>query len=249
MRLYLGDYAFQDNSCLVTSQTRAILSPQGRIIEHDVTVFVRGELVVPDGTSNPQNWLILQQELLKAAFLQRLPELVLRTASGSSSGNGLTNNNSVTGVRIINYAFPDGGEGELVSKRAFEFVANARYPAGVLGAVLSFSETLSIDGTGGPLYVLKPSLEHRAVYTRAQKFTTVSARQLGTAVGYDSYPNFPPPLWGVPILKPRPYVRDFMAPQLQGLRQTNWGIRWDYSFESNGPLRGLPHLSPPTKAG
>jgi len=186
---------------------------------------------------------------LAAAYSVDGQDLVLYLNDGTTpSSHALTGANTTGGVRITRLAFPVGVNGEYSTYRSYEITAEAEVIAAgdATQEFLSWVETVSITGTGGPEIVYPAVLEGEWPAQLLYTHTPVRATQSGQAVGRTRYPSPPPPIWPE-FLKPRESTGPLGNRTLPKRRgplgsavYTEWEVSWSYSFEAPGPLAGDP---------
>jgi hypothetical protein len=161
--------------------------------------------------------------------------------NGTVSAHFLKASTSMGGVRITKFDYPNGEGAEYATYRTYEIELEAEYESrgGGYDGLVSWSESLSITGTGGPRrVVLTTALGPPVTQVVAQR-TPIRARQTGSAVGFRAYPTPPPPLWpNVELVEEREISRT--TPTKQNGAIVNYGISWSYSFISATPLTGTP---------
>lgn len=242
MQVRWGSYAFSANGCDLASRTRAVLSETGRPVRYVSRVAVSGWLEA-DG----QAALNTAEVALRNALATPYQDLKFLTDDGAVTAVSLLNSTSLSGVRVVNgpeFAGRDGAE--FATIRQFSFEVEAEYlVTSARTAVLSFTETVSVVGTGGPRRILRVPV-NAAVLVRQQVSprSVVRATQQGSAVGHLGYPPAPRPLWPAPILLEDSVQVQKGSPKNLGQTWIEYPISWAYQFESDGPLVGAPGLPP-----
>jgi len=112
--------------------------------------------------------------------------------------------------------------------------------------LMSWQETLSATGDGGPRIVPVGSLNGLVQAQQVQSFTPYFATQSGFAVGLTNYPFSPLPLYaGQPNVFYFPESANIalVSPKSLGINlNTGYGIRWSFRCWSPFPLLGTPIL-------
>ncbi|HEY1188816.1 MAG TPA: hypothetical protein VGE74_14270 [Gemmata sp.] len=242
MQARLGTYQFPVNGCDVTSRTRVVTSDTGRPVRYVTRVSVSGWLEA-DG----QAALATAEAALRAACLTNYVDFKFLTDAGAVTPLSLINSQSISGVRVVdgpNFTGRDGAE--YATYRSFDFEVEAEFLVrDAANAVLSFQESVSILGDGGPRTVLRVPINAGAlVRQEVSKRTPVRAVQSGRAVGHTRCPPAPAPLWPRPIFQGDQHSVQRQSPKRVGLGFVEYGITWNYPFESDGPLIGVPGLPP-----
>ena len=97
------------------------------------------------------------------------------------------NGNLISGPRIMYRDFPKGDAAEYATKRTFRVVLEAEYLE-VESQLVSFQETLSFRGTGGPLWRMKMYAKGVPKPELLAQKTPQQIIQHGTVVGLQGYP-------------------------------------------------------------
>lgn len=240
MQLSYAGRFFPVGQCEVIPRMDTIRSPSGRPLTEVWTVNVNGMLTA--NTSEGIADLIAQVLRLEATLAIVGGDLVL-TDSVAGPVLSFPSQGSEDGVQIETHSYPDGKAGEAVTHRKFSFTATVRYPASGSGLV-SYQESLTITGTGGPVSVLQPAVSGEWPYVETSSHSSVRASQRGSAVGYSSCPDPASPLWPYPILKNMSAAITRGSPEFRGRMYVNYRIDWAYEFESAKPLAGTPSVFP-----
>lgn len=240
MRLWWGNYAFPTNAAEVTSRTGTEFNYSGFPLRYVITVAVK---VTLDGDG--QEDLSDAEDEMRAALAVPYQNLILKTDSGNQSSARLITSSSITGVRLK--SGPNFGEAqgaEFVNRRTCEFEMEAEYMIrGAENAVVSWRETVSIVGNGGPRRTWRFPLNANPIRQQVTKNSLVRATQSGEAIGHTRTPRRPLPIW------PKFVVNEsdggtVDTPEPKGRAYLNYPVKWSYSFESGYPLVGLPSLPP-----
>jgi len=242
---YGGTALFDANTCEVTGWSTIVrASGTGRPVRVLNRIGVKGYI-----TGDGQSDLTTKENALRAILLAPYKWMDFRQDSGTSSGLTLVSSTSVTGVVVVEGPkFSEAMNAEYVTRRTVEFTAEAEYIlAGASGAVISFTETVSIMGTGGPVTRLRiPVNNFKPVRQQISYFSAVKASQRGHAVGHTDYPIVPDPIWPVPILNQDQIKIDRGNPRRvgPGLGLIEYPISWNFEYSSSEPLVGLPGIPP-----
>lgn len=155
------------------------------------------------------------------------------------------------GTRVVSGPeYPDSGENsaEYTTYRRYRVVIAARipYPQVPADALLSFHESLSFHGSGGPRFVFRQPLNGFPQKQLVADATVCRVRQRGSAVGLGAYPPVPLPLWPEAEKEDERRI-DYQNPRKYGGPQgdiyVEYPVEWEYSFESVEPLFGLPNVA------
>lgn len=235
LTLRYGSYAFDEGatqvSFMIDTQVNARGVPFSQVKQARVMGYISGS-----STSD----ISAKCEALEAALATPYQDLGLYDGS-TLLHVALANSGSLTGTVPTGPNYPDGKGAELATYRRFEFTIRAEYPLTSGQVIQEYQETVSVQGTGGPRFVLKPALVGLPQKQIVQARTPVRATQSGRAVGYRDYPAFPNPLWpNDEHVEQRSLVRE--SPKPRGLGYQDYPIHWSYSFESPVALNGATAL-------
>lgn len=243
MQLWWGTYSFPVNQAAVTTNTRVIRGDNRRPLRYVMTGNVTADLF-----GNSQTELSNQESLLRVALATPYLDLVLKQDDGKASGTQLINRNSLSGVMVIDGPhFAETTRGQYVNVRTAQFTVEAEYVFnGTQSAILSFTETISVRGNGGPRYNWRFPFMGDAVCQQISPQSLVTTVQRGVAVGHTRYPPYPTPFAGTP---PGIFVNDSVvnerdSPKAVGRGWIEYPIRWMYEYRSVIPVVGKPSLPP-----
>jgi hypothetical protein len=243
MQLVIGTSPFDLNSCDVRSETSVTaFTAGGRPCRYLHRLTVDGVL-----SADGQVALTILENNLRAALAIPYQDLILFTDSGLPSATKLINATSLSGVRIVAGPVFDNRRGgaEYSTLRSFTFVAEAEYlgRATDAAALLAFTETVSVTGTGGPVTRFRPAVNAPPVKQIVYPSSTIKATQAGSAVGHLFAPDPPLPLWpDDELLDQRSLTQT--SPQALGLQLAGYAITWAYTFEAVGLLGASPNTPP-----
>lgn len=241
MQLWWGRYAFPANAAEVTSRTDTVFSSSGFPLRYNIVYRVLATL---DG--NGQVELSEEEQALREALSIPYLDLILRTDTGAVSSAALLSRSSVTGARLTSGPnFSEAQGSEFVNRRTCEFEMSAEYVIrGAENAVVSWTETVSIQGNGGPNRVWRFPLNARPIRQVVTPYSLVRATQTGSAVGHLGYPTRPLPIWPQYLVNPAEAFSPG-TPESRGKGFVNYPLSWSYQFEVGGvPLFAVPTLPP-----
>lgn len=156
----------------------------------------------------------------------------------------LTNASTVGGTRLEGPKFPVGQGAEYANQRSFTLSVEADFDAaGIAGTLVSFQETVSITGTGGPRFVTQTPLDGPVIAQQVSRFSPVAVVQAGSAIGHTSYPTVPGPLLSSGEHYDQRQVT-YKSPQRQadGAAYRGYEVSWQYSFEVPSAAVPAPHV-------
>lgn len=241
MQAWWGDTPMPVNGADVTSTLAVVDSTQaGRPLRYVVAYNVTTWL---DGTGQAD---LSQKELaFRAALLQPKKNFILKTDAGGASSAAIYTDRTATGTRVVSISTPVAQGAEFVNRRTISFTVTAEYDvADAANAVVSWTETVSIQGTGGPRRAWRFPINAPAVRQVLTPNSLVVVTQQGQAVGYLKRPPKPAYLFPAYLVYDQP-VTTIGTPTYLGNEFVNWPIAWAYRFErGDGPLVGAPALPP-----
>lgn len=242
MLLRVGNYLFDANACAVSSRVRLVTAPgTGRPLRYVAQHSVEGWLEGDD-----QADLAAAEAALRAALLKPYQDLRFLTDAGADTPLSLRNADSITGVRVLGFAFPGGDGAEYATLRRFTAEVEAEFLLpDARNAVTSFSESLSRTGNGGPATRLRVPINPGAPITRQilTPRSVIRYTQSGQATGHTAYVPAPAPRWPAYLLHDRVRLEQ-SSPQQLGRGYVEYPSRWSYEFEADAPLTGVPALPP-----
>lgn len=212
----------------VATSTSSLRGDGGRIFKRTTTARVSGQLL----GSGAQEISRLQYQL-EAVLSQEGADMKLLDENGAATSVRLLSKGAeFPGVVVTSFDFPEPGNGDMVTGRAFTFTAEATYPAGKSN-VISYSEAVDTQGTGGPKINWQQSFNGSPLPVRLYPVTMTTVVQSGQAVGYYDYPNIPS------LVLPEAYLDSEVpavrrsSPKING---TEFPIAWRYVFRFPGRL-------------
>jgi hypothetical protein len=241
MQLKWGSYSFDENACSVRSNTRILTAPEtGRPLRYATRASVEGWL---EGDS--QSALATAEDALRTALLKPYQDLKFLTDGGVVTPLSLLNSDSITGVRVLDFAFPSGDGAEYATLRRFTAEVEAEFVIpGAQNAIVSFSEQLAWTGSGGPDVVIRVPINSPVMVEQVvTPATPCYVIQSGQAVGHTVRPNPNRPLWPLnEIGKQRNLVEG--SPRRIGRGLVDFPVSWSYYFQFARPPVGHPAVPP-----
>jgi len=231
--------------------------------DSDTNTFTINSSTTEDEAGNPyettHNWSIEGQiqgtdtadvvtkfRALELAYSVWYRDLVFYTDAGVAT-HRLLNAGSVSGVRIVSPpSYPRGDGAQLSTFRDYTIVASATYPASTsANAIRSYTESVSFSG-GGPERAVIECVNVPPQEQILKAFTTIVARQSGSAVGMFGYPPIPPPLFpGKERIRGAvPGNPQYGSPKLRNGVYVDFPVSWNYEFISGTPLFNFPNRWP-----
>lgn len=192
--------------------------------------------------------LSVKEDQCRAALAVPYLDFILKQDSGSSSGTRLISRSSLSGCMLTEGPnFKTAGRGEYVNQRTLEFVVEAEYLfPGAASLIISWEESISVRGNGGPSFVWRFPINAPAIVQQTTLQSLILTSQRGRAVGHMRRPIPPPPFAG---RLPGLFVNESdgaekFSPKALGQAWIEWPVAWDYQYRSVLPLVGEPTLPP-----
>ena len=246
MILKYGSYAHASNEAAVSIQRQNTINQGGIVSGYKETWQISGLLMAAD-----QAALLTAISNLKAAYLLQGQDLGLYLDNGTTlTPHALTSRDSSSGVRVVSGpSFTQSRGYELGTFRNYEITLEAEFQStdGNQQNLLTWIETVSFQGDGGPEFLLLKTINGRPQKQQIHEATPYMAFQRGSAIGQFQYLPFPPPIW--PEAEHRSQRRiDRKTPKRSGPIgapfYTEFESTWEYVFESERALTGDPTLWP-----
>lgn len=198
-------------------------------------------LLPPDGSSDPVADLTTKIAACETGFKQVNVDAYLLTSVEGATAHKILHSQTLGGIRVVQPpSFPRGTGAEYATFRSTQVGIEADVLCeGTPPLYLQFQETLQAQG-GGPFKVWTmpiTGLPQRQIPRQAK---TYLATQAGTATGFLQYPPIPPALFPG-ALSENPVITRTSPRRVAGGGFTEYGISWQYVYESNEPLFGVPH--------
>jgi hypothetical protein len=242
MYLRYGNYIHANNEVGFTITKEAKRTQGGTFYAYHEKWTCKGDLL----NYGTQGAISAAIQGITAAYSQDGQDLVFLLDDGvTPSAHQLISANCNGGTRIVQVpSFPDtygSGEYQPGYGRSYTFAVEGETQLDTDNVYLTFTETLSFKGNGGPIIVYQQVAQGPWIPQQTSETSLFHATQSGSAVGLYGYPQIPPPLW------PQALINQEIGEGLDSPRrfsQYEWPVTWSYTFQSNGPLIGLPHLPP-----
>jgi hypothetical protein len=198
-------------------------------------------LLPPDGSSDLVADLTTKIAACEAGFKQVNVDAFLLTESGGATAHSILHSQTLGGIRVIQPpSFPRGTGADYATYRSTSVGIEADVIcAGTPPLYLQFQESLQTQG-GGPFRVWTMpivGLPQRQIPRQAKTYLAV---QSGTATGFLQYPPVPPALFPG-ALSENPVITRTAPRRNAGGTFSEYGVSWQYVYESSSPLIGVPH--------
>jgi hypothetical protein len=181
---------------------------------------------------------------ITAAYSQDGQDLVFLFDDASTpTAHQLISANCNGGTRVTKPpSFPNtygSGEYQPGYGRSYTFEVEGETQLLTANVFLQFTESVSFKGNGGPIIVYQPVAQGQWIPQQTSETSLFRATQSGSAVGLYQYPDIPAPLW------PEALINQEIDAGLDSPRKWSryeWPVKWSYTYQSNGPLVGLPNV-------
>lgn len=238
MYVKYGNYQHVDNEAAISMSASSEFTDRGVLKSSKATCQITGVII---GTS--QDDLRTKASAMMQAYQIQNQFLGWYHDDGTLSHIYLDPAQALGGVKVTRpVSFTNArGRAEYATGRSFEITVEADYPA-LYNGLLSFQETISFQGNGGPRHVFFELMQGDPVRQQVAAKTLYRATQSGNAVGQLGYPTPPAPLWPSYMLNPDSGVT-YIGGNFTGSTYVGFGISWNYQFVSDVPFSGLPTLA------
>ena len=228
-----GSHTHDDGECTATITREGLVSDCGKPYGYRERWELRGRL-----QADTQAELSAAIGTLEAAYERHGKDMGLYDDDGAVTSHLLDSSASRGGTRVVRRPFyPDGRGAEYSIFRNYVVVVEADFLDNQFD-LLSWAETIRAWG-GGPRFVLLECLTGPPQKQLVQEQTTYDAIQTGRAIGNDTYPVPPAPLWPAEEHSDQRDIHREVPSDNSGRKI----IVWAYTFESIAPLVGLPRVS------
>lgn len=230
-----GSYQFTANTVEMTMSQQRRYSQRGKHFSTVKTATCDGFLAPSSPTQANIKTAIAN---LEAAMVDG-KDFGFYHDNGTLSAHSLPNASSISGVRVKELSYPVGSGADYATERKFRVVFEAEYAASTGDQIIAWQERLTFIGDCGPLWVYQPLIVGPPDRQMINQRTTQTVLQSGGAVGYLSRPQAGPILF--PAYEHTDQRRvELVAPTFDGGKFTNYGITWNYVYESHIPLNAVP---------
>ena len=240
MYLRYGGWTCELNEAAVAISKEPLLAANGSTYGMKETWTIQGF-----AQADTQAALITYISLLEAAFSKNQQNLTLLTDAGAVA-RSMPGLSAIGSTHVLGgVSYPDNGasNAEFSTFRTWQVTIEGRYP--LLGynpgQILAWAEALSFMG-GGPRFVHLQPLEGLPQKQETANATPYRVTQQGSAVGLQTWPIAPGPIWPEAEHRDRRKY-DKKAPKRDGginLIFTEFEVEWAYEFESAYELSGDP---------
>lgn len=231
-----GNYTHDNNEVEVVFRQSALFDNRGGRRGLRKRLELKGVL---HGTSQAN--LTAKLSDLDAAYAVDGRNAILFLDDGTTqTHHRIISSDTLTGVQVVQPpSFQPGDGAEYSTFRSYTIILEADFIGD--STILSFEETVTIQGTGGERFAYLETLNSLPVRQVVNDFTLVRMTQAGSAVGHLSYPFAPSPLWpALEDVSQRTFIR--RSPRQRGRIFTDFPTSWTYKFTSDVGQDALPNL-------
>lgn len=242
-RLRWGSYYFRLASANIAIARNPILNTANVPFQFEETWTITGRLKNPGSTDRDMDPVIRNFEF---ALGFRDQDLTLERDDGSGTSHALYSRDCIGGTFVSQYpSFPTGSRGEYVTYRSFTFaIAGIKVAPSPGHQYTQWSERIQIRGGGFKRGVQEVNFGP-GISQRYRTHSKCVAVQSGSAVGYYTKPDVPPPIWPAALTDEYPDL-DLGNPTLFGdginSRTVDHSTNWTYNYEWPFRLFGEPHF-------
>ena len=184
---------------------------------------IQGQLQAASATA-----LTTAMAALTIAYNGTLDRVELYEDGGTLTHHALYASLTIDGIRVIRPpSFPQGGRDQYVIVRDYTIELEAEVPNTAASNIISFQESVSRTGGGGPRIVAIETRDSEVRMQQVSKKTPVFIVQSGRAVGRFFRPSAPAPL--LPLYENSPEQRiTHVSPRRRGRAEENYTTEWEY---------------------
>lgn len=232
MQLKYGSYSHDSNAAAIAISKDVVMGeggiPQSIRERWDVTGEVSG--ANESAVKTAINALV-------DAYSVHGKDLALYHSGGTISAHAMLSSETIWGTKVVKMpSFPKGDGSEYVTSRSFSLAVEGEYPAGY-SSILSFRESLSWQGNGGPIWNYIVPLAGPPIHQVLTESSVVTITQEGYAVGDLAYPSPQWPIWPEQELGAQRRIR-YEVPSINSRERR---VSWSYTFLAPAMLSATPH--------
>lgn len=162
----------------------------------------------------------------------------------SGTGHSLISNDSIYGTRVIGPpSFEKGDGAEFATQRSYRLSVSAEFADSIPGLSpdISYSESVSFTGNGGPLFVTLVPIYGDPIRQQISTSSPIVCHQSGRRTILDNWPSASPPIYLSYLENQAESIRREIPER--GSRERT--VIWDYTFVIPSPAalyRTTPHI-------
>lgn len=238
MYFKVGGYQHPDGEVdLVRMDVRHRLSPRGKRMSIVYTMFLKGEFCTTGGQSAVNDRI---GELIAAYDVPFVTSAGLYMDDGTPTHHYLTSSDPacISGVRVVQRSWPEGGPDEFVNGRTFSATLEAEY-LDVESQLLAWEESVEIHGTCGPRVEVVELETGPPILQLVNERTAQRIIQTGQALGFSVHVLPPGPLF--PSLEHVDRRREkWGSGTNRGQAATHYPTAWTYVMSTAIPQSPIP---------
>lgn len=175
---------------------------------------------------------------IMVAYSSNRYDAQMMRSDGSGTTQALWDSSSISGVKVVeppSFGI-DPNQAHFATGLPFSIALEADYLYSDTDPLMSYSETIRVDGDGGPVRVVRPVDFGQWVEQIVANTSPVIISQTGEAVGSLAYPVPNAPIYPARILNPfSDKTIEEMTPQLMGRLHMGYPVRWAYRMTFTTP--------------
>lgn len=244
MRAKYGSYSHPLGQCSVSHTKQKRYNARGRAQTIVHRLNLEGQIIGVGSTAAELQASIRSQiQAMENAYANDGFSGGLLHSDGTLSAHWLSSGDSISGVRVVqppSFGDSDGG-GEYATGRSFTIGLEAEYLISDGDPLVSWEETISIQGNGGPRIVPVETDNSAPRFQVISLATPVIIEQRGSAVGIAGYPSPPATLSGLIMDNPAAFLSRG-TPRQSGNAFLDWPISWFGRYFAAGLVNPLPTI-------
>lgn len=232
MYLKYGDYQHDPAECILTIHKEAVRASSGVQFATKEVWDIMGRIHATDQASVNAAIAALQ-----AAYSKPNQNAGFYMDDGTPTQHVLDNASSLYGVKVITPpSFPEGSGGEFSTYRNYHIILQVEYRFTGDGLLLSWDETITFHGTGGPVWHYVETLNGPPQRQLVKECSVVTITQKGRAEAVGFFPMPPGPVF--PAYEHQ-NLRE-ITPELPSDRYQKRIMHWTYHFSADSSQFGIP---------
>lgn len=229
MYLRYGNYTHQLDEASVQINKSRQFNQQGSLVGYLETWKVDGKIVGTDVAD-----LTSKLTALENAYSLTNQDLSILTDSGGGTVHTLRSSDTASGIKPVSLSYPVGDGAEYTTFRTYEIVLEARFDAeegnGDQNNTVSYSQQISIQGTGGPQFVVKTPRYGPPIYQQVSRQSPIYITQSGSATGLRFHPPPTPPIYPQFLVHDSHNVTRVSPATDSREGKRDFAINWSYNF-------------------
>ena len=240
MYLAYGNYQHSAGEATLRGiMSESLSSENGQVYAIRERWDIEGRLQITDQGTAAANQAAMTTAIdaLKAGYSRDGGDIGFYDDGGNLSSHSIKSSATRSGVRVVQPpSFPEGRGAEYSTFRTYTLAIEAEFTPSGGGSLLSWTETISFQGTGGPLWGYLVPINGPPQSQLFSQASTQWAYQRGRAAMRGEWSPPPSPRWPTQEHGDLRDIQFEVPPDNSGRRVTTWS----YVFESSVPLAGLP---------